>query len=108
MFFKKRYKYRLKNKDRPYLVHKTCPECETVNDKSVKFCESCGTEFNYKYRSGICLNCGYKGGTKSYGSTGNIFNLILFGPFIWLLFYVSGKVCKRCNRLIRASDYKFK
>jgi len=109
MFFKKRYKFKLQPDDRPVLVHKTCPSCEAVNDKAADRCESCDCLFDYKFGSDVCLNCGYKGKMKSYRAMAYRRQFWPLG--LMLLFYLftpGGKVCKRCNRLIRKEDYSLK
>lgn len=105
MFFKKRYKFKLQPDDRPVLVHKTCPNCEAVNDKAADRCESCDSLFDYQFGSDVCLNCGYKGKMKSYRAMSYRRVFWPFDLFSWLLFAPNGKVCKRCNRLIRKEDY---
>jgi ribosomal protein L32 len=98
-----------KNNKSPYLIHKVCPYCGEANEKSAIRCDACGKYIIFHYGDDVCLNCGHMGRMKKKYE-------LKRDPLIGLFFggtllpthrgAVIGKICKKCKREIRDSDYE--
>jgi ribosomal protein L32 len=99
-----------KNNKSLYLIHKVCPYCGETNEKVVTHCDGCGKYIVFHYGDDVCLNCGYMGRMK------NKYELRFDGLIGFLLFgglfcpphrgAVIGKICRKCKRELRESDYE--
>jgi len=90
------------------LTEKVCPYCKSKNKINNVTCDSCNKSIEFSYGERVCLHCGHTGRMKKYSVRQDINKHV---GFAWIpLFWFGGKntrhVCKKCNRLIRESDYR--
>ena len=98
-----------KNNPSEFLIHKVCPYCGETNKKSATNCESCGKSLLFCFGDDVCLNCGYTGKMKKKYEMkyGGLTGLLLLGSIVPThRGKVIAKICKKCKRELRESDYE--
>jgi len=102
--------------DRPNLIHKFCPFCETLNPTGSSSCEECNKELGNNLKGVACLNCGHLGEMKTYNGFLEFWVtwflcVVSPIPFLGLGYFFSmqnQKICKSCGRMTRGADYAVK
>lgn len=99
-----------KNNKSPYLAHKVCPHCGETNEKSAIHCGGCGKNIVFRYGDDVCLNCGHMGRMKKKYALkyDGLIGLLFLGGTILPTHRgaMIGKICRKCKREIRESDYE--
>ena len=96
------------------LKKKVCPYCDTLNDINSVQCKKCDKAVNRDQKNVVCHHCGTIGKMQYYRENTEfvvtlcLWALLTFPALIYYLLYYKRRICKKCGRMTRGSDYRLK